>query len=129
MVMTYTRKALVGAALIVLTAGSAYAAPPPKVAQTDKGPALVNARGMTLYTYDNDGGGKSTCYGKCAVNWPPLDASPGAVAPAGYSLVTRKDGSKQWAHKGQPLYNWIKDKKPGDTTGDGVAKTWHVARP
>ena len=129
MLMTFPRAALAGVALIALAAGSAYAAPPPKVAQTNKGPALVDAKGMTLYTYDKDSNGKTTCYGKCAVNWPPLTADPGAAAPAGYSLVARTDGSKQWAYKGQPLYGWIKDKKPGDTTGDGVAKVWHVAKP
>jgi len=36
-----------------------------------------------------------------------------------YSIITRDDGSKQWAYKGRPLYNWKNDKKPGDITGDG----------
>jgi predicted lipoprotein with Yx(FWY)xxD motif len=26
-----------------------------------------------------------------------------------------------------PLYLWAKDKKPGDTTGDGVGNVWHTA--
>jgi len=43
--------------------------------------------------------------------------------------VTRPDGSKQWAFKGKPLYKWSKDEEPGDTTGDGVNKVWHAARP
>ena len=41
-----------------------------------------------------------------------------------------KDGKseKMWAYQGQPLYYWIKDKKPGDTTGDGVGSVWHVVK-
>jgi predicted lipoprotein with Yx(FWY)xxD motif len=54
------------------------------------------------------------------------DAKPGK----GYTVVKRADGRMQWAHKGKPLYTWIKDKKPGDVTGDGVLKgAWRVARP
>ena len=61
------------------------AAEPPKVAETPKGPALANSRGMTLYTFDKDSDGKSACTGKCAENWPPLMADPTASPPAGYA--------------------------------------------
>ena len=117
---------------IVLLAGAAdcvQAAGPPKMAETSKGPALTDARGMTLYTFDKDSAGKSACNGKCAENWPPLMADPAAAAPAGYSAITRDNGGKQWAYKGKPLYLWVKDGKPGDTTGDGVNGSWHIARP
>ncbi len=46
-----------------------------------------------------------------------------------FSIITRADGSKQWAYDNQPLYGWFKDKKPGDVTGDGVKDVWHVVRP
>ena len=46
-----------------------------------------------------------------------------------WSIVTRDDGGKQWAYKGKPLYRWIKDQKPGDTTGDGVNQSWGIAKP
>ncbi|MEO8186844.1 MAG: hypothetical protein ABI580_05700, partial [Burkholderiaceae bacterium] len=42
---------------------------------------------------------------------------------------TRDDGAKQWAYKGQPLYQWANDKKPGDKTGDGVGGVWKIAKP
>ena len=119
-------------ASVVLFAGMVsyvQAADPPKVAETSKGPALADSRGMTLYTFDKDDGGKSACTGKCAENWPPLMADPTASAPAGYATVAREDGGKQWAYKGKPLYGWVKDAKPGDTTGDGVNGSWHIARP
>ena len=94
-----------------------------------EGGVITNEAGMTLYTFDKDKAGKSACNGPCAGNWPPLMAAAGAKASAGYSIITRDDGGKQWAHKGKPLYLWAKDQKPGDKTGDGFNKVWHVAKP
>jgi predicted lipoprotein with Yx(FWY)xxD motif len=92
---------------------------------------FVDSAGMTLYTFDPDvaGAGKSVCNEKCAVLWPPLKASAGDASSGGWTVITRDDGSKQWAYKGKPLYLWIKDQKPGDRTGDGVNKVWQLARP
>ena len=92
---------------------------------------LTGSNGMTLYTFDKDvaGSGKSVCNGPCATNWPPLMATSGDTARGDYSIVTRDDGNKQWALKGKPLYYWVKDKNPGDMTGDGVNNVWHVAKP
>jgi predicted lipoprotein with Yx(FWY)xxD motif len=90
---------------------------------------LTTATGMTLYTFDRDTGGRSVCNGPCAQNWPPLAAAADARAPADYSIVMRDDGSRQWAYKGRPLYTWVRDARPGDTTGDGFNGVWHVARP
>jgi len=94
------------------------------------GGVMVNSAGMTVYTFDKDpvGSGKSVCNGQCATNWPPLKAGANDQAGGDFTLVTRDDGSKQWAHKGKPLYLWIKDTKPGDKTGDGVNKVWSVVR-
>lgn len=99
-------------------------------ARSDNG-ALVGPNGMTLYTFDKDaaGSGKSVCVDKCAVNWPPFMAAAGDSASGDWSIVTRNDGTKQWAFRGKPLYYWIKDQKPGDRTGHGVNKIWQVARP
>ena len=91
---------------------------------------MVNMTGMTVYTYDKDpaGAGKSVCNEKCAVNWPPVGAAADSQARGDFTVITRDDGSRQWAYKGQPLYLWIKDQKPGDKTGDGVGKVWHVIK-
>jgi predicted lipoprotein with Yx(FWY)xxD motif len=91
---------------------------------------MTDGRGMTLYTFDKDsaGAGKSVCNGQCARNWPPYLASADAKAGYDWSIVTRDDGARQWAYKGKPLYFWIKDRKPGDTTGDGVGNVWHVVK-
>lgn len=88
---------------------------------------LVGANDMTLYTFDKDAVGVTNCYDKCAENWPPLIADAGAAVEGDFTLVDRTDGSKMWAYKGWPLYFWVKDEKPGDTTGDMVGEVWHTA--
>jgi len=92
---------------------------------------LTDAAGMTLYVFDNDvaNSGKSVCNGPCATNWPPLLAKDDAKASGDYSIIKRDDGKMQWAFKGKPLYLWAKDQKPGDKTGDGVNKVWHIVKP
>jgi predicted lipoprotein with Yx(FWY)xxD motif len=90
---------------------------------------LTDAKGMTLYTRDSDTKGKSTCSGVCTKNWPPLTAKAGDKPVGPYTIVTRDDGTKQWAYHGKPLYRWKNDKKAGDMTGDGVGGQWHAAKP
>lgn len=88
---------------------------------------LVDAKGMTVYTYDKDAAasGKSACVDMCARNWPPVMAGDMPLESP-YSAITRDDGSKQLVHDGKPLYTFIKDKKEGDRTGDGMGGKWHV---
>ena len=90
------------------------------------GGVLVNAKGLTLYTFDKDVPGRSNCNGDCAVKWPPVLAADGARAGGDYSIVTRDDGRKQWAFRGKPLYTWPEDQEPGDKYGDNYLKVWHV---
>lgn len=116
---------LVAGAAMLLAAGTALSADPVK---TQAG-MFVNSAGMTLYTFDKDAEGKSVCNGPCATNWPPLMAGASDKAEGSWTIVTRDDGDKQWAYKGKPLYTWVKDQKPGDTTGDGVGKVWKIAKP
>ncbi|MEK1928034.1 MAG: hypothetical protein AAAB11_21705 [Rhizobium giardinii] len=116
-------------AFSIVAATSAIAASPVQTVDTDKGKVIAGENGMTLYTYKKDEKGESYCYDKCATNWPPYLADASANAEGDYTLVERKDGKKQWALKGMPLYFWIKDAKKGDATGDGVGKVWDAARP
>jgi predicted lipoprotein with Yx(FWY)xxD motif len=95
---------------------------------TALGKVLTDAKGMTLYTYDKDADGMSNCYDKCATNWPPLIAPADAKAEGDYGLTKRNDGSMQWTYDNMPLYLWVKDTAPGDTTGDGVGGVWHVVK-
>ncbi len=100
-----------------------------KTADTKVGKVLADSKGMTLYIFDKDVPGKSNCKGKCATAWPPIMAGASAKATGKVSIITRGDGSKQWAFDKMPLYGWVKDKKPGDVTGDGRGGVWHVVYP
>jgi predicted lipoprotein with Yx(FWY)xxD motif len=118
---------VLGATLFCLPA---LAADPAMMGDSAIGKVLVDSKGMTLYWFDNDMGGKSACNGPCASNWQPLMVPQGAMASGDWSVIMRDDGSKQWAYKGHPLYGWVKDTKPGDTTGDGfLGGKWHAAKP
>ena len=99
------------------------------------GSFLVATSGMTLYTYSPDKPDKSNCTGQCAVNWPPYIVPSGAElgslvnATGTLSTITRADGSMQVTYNHQPLYFYIKDKKVGDTVGQGVGGVWYVVTP
>jgi predicted lipoprotein with Yx(FWY)xxD motif len=89
---------------------------------------LTDSKGMTLYIWDKDTAGVSNCYDKCAAAWPPVLVDASTKVDGDFTLVDRKDSDKKIvAYKGMPLYLWVKDTKPGDTTGDGVGGTWHTA--
>jgi predicted lipoprotein with Yx(FWY)xxD motif len=125
---------LLASTLILLMAGYAYAADKMpggvQARKADSGATvLADAKGMTLYTFDKDAGGKSNCNARCATAWPPLAAAADATPMGDWAVVTRDDGSKQWAYKGKPLYTFARDAKAGDTTGDGVGGSWHNATP
>lgn len=118
----------IGLAMLALGTTSALAGEAWKEAEVGGVKIFTDAKGMTLYTYDKDAKGKSNCYDKCAANWPPLKAEAGAKDEGGWTVVNRTDGSKMWAYDGKPLYTFVKDKKAGDTAGDGVADVWHIAK-
>ncbi|WP_394779932.1 hypothetical protein [Undibacterium sp.] len=122
------KPSLLGALLVsclYMASASAQEAP---VKQSDG--TLVSASGMTLYTFDKDtaGSGKSVCNGGCATLWPPAMAAASAKDSGDFTVVTRDDGSKQWALKGKPLYAYAQDKKAGDRTGDNFKDVWHAAK-
>lgn len=121
--------AAAAALTLILTSTGAFAEMA-KVGDTSKGKAFVDSKGMTLYTFDKDSGGKSACNGPCATNWPPLMAADGEKAGADMTVLTRDDGKKMWAYKGKPLYTFVKDTKAGDANGDGFLNgAWHIAKP
>ncbi len=98
---------------------------------TEHGEVLVDGDGMTLYVFDPDDQGPSTCYDECADAWPPLVADDAAQAGDGVDAgllgtVERDDGSTQITYDGWPLYYWASDTSPGDATGQGVQDVWWV---
>jgi predicted lipoprotein with Yx(FWY)xxD motif len=122
--MTVSFKALLMAAALTLP-GFALAADP----AMEKGGMYTDHKGMTLYTFAKDSGGKSMCNDKCAANWPPLMATAGDKSMGDWTVIKRDDGSMQWAYQGMPLYTFVMDKKAGDMTGDGkMDGAWKVAK-
>lgn len=101
------------------------------------GQILVDDKGMTLYLFVKDSGTASTCYGQCATYWPPVltDGKPQAgsgVDASKLGTTTRTDGKVEVTYAGHPLYYFIQDKAPGDTTGQGVngfGDLWWVLNP
>ncbi|PTR21823.1 MULTISPECIES: hypothetical protein [unclassified Pseudomonas] len=116
-------KALLLAAALALPS-MAFAAGPGMM----KDGMMTDQKGMTLYTFDKDMGGKSMCNGDCAKYWPPMMAPAGAKAEGKWTVIKRDDGKMQWAYDGKPLYYYEDDKKPGDMTGDKKKDVWHVVR-
>ncbi|MBE7528235.1 MAG: hypothetical protein HND44_18065 [Chloroflexi bacterium] len=115
-----------------------YVVPPYTVAVSstpELGDFLVAHNGMTLYLFGVDGENESTCYDQCAINWPPLLLEPGELPIAGFGvtgelgITERTDGTLQVTYNGYPLYFWIHDEAPGDTTGQGVNDVWFVVEP
>jgi hypothetical protein len=43
--------------------------------------------------------------------------------------ITRTDGTQQLTYNDIPLYYWINDKAPGDTTGQDVGDVWYIVVP
>jgi predicted lipoprotein with Yx(FWY)xxD motif len=100
---------------------------------TTVGSALSDSHGRALYVRALDSH-TSTCYGSCAVAWPPLltAAKPVAGRGAKQSLLgttKRKDGRLQVTYAGHPLYYFGPDLRPGQITGQGTAGTWWLVTP
>jgi predicted lipoprotein with Yx(FWY)xxD motif len=107
------------------------------VAKSRLGSILVDSKGITLYDFVKDKGTTSACYGACAALWPPLITKGRPVAGSGVrasllGTTKRKDGKLEVTYGGHPLYYFVTDKKPGQTTGQGVNQfggPWWVLSP
>jgi predicted lipoprotein with Yx(FWY)xxD motif len=107
------------------------------VANSNLGRILVDSRGRTLYLFKRDSGTKSTCFGECASDWPPLRAKGKPAVGRGLTAskvrtTARSDGKPQVTYNRHPLYLFGGDKKPGDTNGQGLTAfgaPWYVLPP
>jgi len=95
------------------------------IAKTKLGMVLVDGKGRTLYDFVKDKGPMSTCYGACAALWPPLftKGKPHAgrgVKAALLGTTKRHDGKVEVTYNHHPLYYYVADSKPGQTTGQGL---------
>lgn len=93
------------------------------------GEVLVDYEGMTLYAYAGDlAQEKVSCHAApCAGKWIILTAPAVANAQGDFSVAVRPDGTRQWAHRGRPLYRYSGDVLPEDVNGIGADKRFSPA--
>jgi predicted lipoprotein with Yx(FWY)xxD motif len=113
------------AAAFAVAGGSATGGARVAIGKSALGRIIVDSKGITLYDFPPDRGKISVCYGACAALWPPLltHGKPRAGRGVHASLLgttKRKDGKLQVTYGGHPLYYFVTDRKPGQTTGQGL---------
>lgn len=105
------------------------------VATTSLGPVLVDGTGLTVYLLTADSPGHSTCSAACLQYWPPV-AGPAPTSVNGItaqlSVTKATSGTSLVTAGGWPLYTFVKDRAPGDVSGEGVKSfggTWYAVSP
>lgn len=109
------------AALLGLMAATVQAQP------VIKGGVLADTSGRTLYVFDKDEPGASSCKGACLQAWPTYSATPAPNARLHAQAGRLPSG--QWTWNNRPLYHFAGDAQPGDKAGDGNGGVWHVVNP
>ncbi len=125
------------AAALALATGTTSRGATVKIAHTPLGRILVDSKGITLYDFPKDKGTTSSCYGACAALWPPLTTKGKPIAGRGVrasllGTTKRKDGKLEVTYNHHPLYYFVSDRKPGQTTGQGLNQfgaPWWVLSP
>jgi len=115
-----------GAATSAAPASSSTGIPTVGIAKNPQlGSILVDGTGRTLYLFEKDQGGKSSCYGSCAQLWPLLTSSGNPHAGTGVSVsllstTSRSDGKAQVTYHRHPLYYYVSDTQLGQVSGEGL---------
>ena len=125
------------AAAFALAGGASTGGAKVEIGGSKLGRILVDSKGITLYDFVKDKGTTSVCYGACAALWPPLLTKGKPVAAPGVrgsllGTTKRKDGKLEVTYNGHPLYYFVTDRKPGQTTGQGLNQfggPWWVLSP
>jgi len=94
-------------------------------ANSSLGRIVVDGKRHTLYLFEKDKRGRSSCYAACAAYWPPALTHGKPIAGTGVrrSLIgttRRRDGAIQLTYAGHPLYRYAGDSRPGQTSGAGL---------
>jgi predicted lipoprotein with Yx(FWY)xxD motif len=75
--------------------------------------------------FEKDRHGRRACAGACAIDWP-------AAKQSLLGTTRRADGTTQVTYAGHPLYRFVQDMKPGQTTGQDLqdfGAGWYVLAP
>ena len=98
------------------------------------GKILVDGSGKTVYAFLKDAPDTVNCNAACQANWPPLVSSgtpklgPGVDASL-IGTASLPNGQKVITYDHMPLYTFVKDTQPGDTSGEDVGSVWFVVSP
>jgi predicted lipoprotein with Yx(FWY)xxD motif len=132
-------------AVVVATSGASTTKSTPgapagsaiSVSQTSLGPTLVDANGRTLYLFQADKPNVSNLSAAGQAIWPPFTATTtpralnGAIAGR-IAAIAQPGGAAQVTYNGHPLYYYVGDRNPGQTTGQGLNQfgaLWYVLSP
>jgi predicted lipoprotein with Yx(FWY)xxD motif len=107
-----------------------------EVHHTSLGNVLVNGQGMTVYMLTADKPGRSSCSTQCLSYWPPVPpvTKPGKLhgISAKVASTASMAGKSMATAGGWPLYTYVGDHGPGDTTGEGIRTfggVWYAVSP
>ena len=65
-------------------------------------------------------GGDACADVACLETWRPFSAPDGARSSGFWEVITRRDGTNQWAYKGFALYTYAGDTVPGQNRGQAI---------
>ncbi len=129
---------------IVATTGSSATKTPAVAAnsaisvhQTSLGKTVTDANGRTLYLFAADKPNVSTLSAAGRAFWPPFTAAIRPAATGGaiagdIGMVAGANGTAQVTYDGHPLYYFVGDRSPGDTSGQALNQfgaRWYVLSP
>jgi predicted lipoprotein with Yx(FWY)xxD motif len=91
--------------------------------KTSVGTILVNSRGFTVYAFTKDTRNHDACVAisGCPKVWPPVTATGKPTAGKGVKqgllgTIKLANGKRQVTYAGHPLYTYVADKSPGQTS-------------
>jgi predicted lipoprotein with Yx(FWY)xxD motif len=118
--------ACVGLALASVSVSAAASRSGPakiQLGKTKLGKLLVNHSGFTIYAFSKDRRNHDACQKikLCLNAWPPVTSSGAPVAGPGVKAhllgtIKLKNGKRQVTYAGHPLYTYIGDTHPRETT-------------
>lgn len=117
------------------------AAPEPKGTRITTGDSpfgtmLFDAKDQAIYIWELEPSAEPTCYGDCAVKWPPVltegrPVAQGEVRKGLLGTTERRDGSVQVTYNDHPLYYYV-DEPPGAVECHNISThggLWWVIQP
>lgn len=110
-------------AAVPLAAPAGASAATVELRNTSFGEILTDSNGMTLFVFSTDHKMMDTCFPimHCTSVWPPLTVEGETTAGPGIDTtklgtIALPDGSHQVTYKKHPLYGYVGNVEPGETS-------------